>query len=1167
MNHHISLLGAAILLSSAASTNALDYNDPYWANPNINTDFVDHFDSPTLNRNVWKVESDIFVNGEDIDYQDVEYPSPDWTIRSGQPDIGALDGAALNLKARFMDGEIQDLYNKDGKPLFIRSGRIESQITDDTTFTYGKFEARLKMPPARHAEFPAWWLLGNYPDVGWTACQELDIVEFTGANPDLLPQTFWTAPYTVHGGVGLSYQNLGIPYPSNSYNTYGVIKTPDKVEWYVNGQLTQTFSRDNQGDDQPWPYVTPMRMILNHAISHVEWPDVGHYLKWSTDPNVANATGSSYVDEQGIRQYEYIDVDGMAANIGREGTDFLVDYVAHWPLPDSEPTAKYVDNSKYSFFRDSNNTRGFYNLRGWLAPVSVTGDAWEDNGYPDDYRSNGPDNAADGYVGSKWSTPADDELHWIDIDYGANKNIDYLWIEWGWNLPAAYDIYGKTDGGDWELVTTREQSAAIWSTHTMTINKTYRHLKLVTKGRIDKANPIWLLEFKAFEDVPDQYPMPAGTVEQDPNTTVLNNGDFSDALQSWNTESFNGADPVFTADNGALTMTLTDAGADEGSVQLHQNGFTLERDYRYELSFDAHASANRDLVVRVSQDDLNPSPAMTSLKETLSLSTTPQTYQFVFDYAGMNSSGRLAFLMGNLGTEGLTLDNVVLRRTDYLGTGEPLVAAMDATNLVSVSDGWETDWWGVASRAVDGSLDTRASGNDGQSEGQDLSVSVRIPEFFEVKEVLIAGDNSPERSLDQFKVNFGDGQTLMDWTPSSTDGVYESFNQFQQTPPMGERDFEFFFRPPAGGLVEVTDVQLMAIDHKPYRIYVLPLDGNGRVTPASGVRYSNSQDDSATYTFTPAEGESIADVLIDGVSVGAVDQYTFNNIDANHTIAISFTSGNGPTDPNPTNVAPGATVTTSSAIQPVTLINDTDPATRWESAFDVATAEVVLDFGHAMSLSHSELHWEAANAAEYRVQGSADGQTWTTLYTHRDGAFGARTDAFPLSGQYRYLKLSNDQRSDGNLWGYSVYEWEVYGEPADGSTPDPVEAPLMFTSASASTSLQTADFAIDNNGGTRWESTHQNDGQWFQVDLGAVKTLMSLSIDWEAANAAQYEVLVSTDGVNWNLSALKNGGQFGNRSDQFKLDEQARYVRLNLLQRSDGNLWGYSIFEISATGF
>ena len=43
-----------------------------------------------------------------------------------------------------------------------------------------------------------------------------------------------------------------------------------------------------------------------------------------------------------------------------------------------------------------------------------------------------------------------------------------------------------------------------------------------------------------------------------------------------------------------------------------------------------------------------------------------------------------------------------------------------------------------------------------------------------------------------------------------------------------------------------------------------------------------------SFTITPAASYHVADVLVDGASVGAVTSYTFNNVTANHTIAASF---------------------------------------------------------------------------------------------------------------------------------------------------------------------------------------------------------------------------------------------------------------------------------------
>src|SRR5512137_816992 len=61
---------------------------------------------------------------------------------------------------------------------------------------------------------------------------------------------------------------------------------------------------------------------------------------------------------------------------------------------------------------------------------------------------------------------------------------------------------------------------------------------------------------------------------------------------------------------------------------------------------------------------------------------------------------------------------------------------------------------------------------------------------------------------------------------------------------------------------------------------------NGTVTPAgvTNVNYNGGQ----SYTITPSTGYHVADVLVDGVSVGAVTSHTFSNVTANHTIDASF---------------------------------------------------------------------------------------------------------------------------------------------------------------------------------------------------------------------------------------------------------------------------------------
>ncbi len=61
---------------------------------------------------------------------------------------------------------------------------------------------------------------------------------------------------------------------------------------------------------------------------------------------------------------------------------------------------------------------------------------------------------------------------------------------------------------------------------------------------------------------------------------------------------------------------------------------------------------------------------------------------------------------------------------------------------------------------------------------------------------------------------------------------------------------------------------------------------NGSINPSGSVGVNHGSNQS--FVIMPDAGYHVADVLVDGVSVGAVTNYDFNNVTANHTIAASF---------------------------------------------------------------------------------------------------------------------------------------------------------------------------------------------------------------------------------------------------------------------------------------
>ena len=73
---------------------------------------------------------------------------------------------------------------------------------------------------------------------------------------------------------------------------------------------------------------------------------------------------------------------------------------------------------------------------------------------------------------------------------------------------------------------------------------------------------------------------------------------------------------------------------------------------------------------------------------------------------------------------------------------------------------------------------------------------------------------------------------------------------------------------------------------------------HGSITPTGkvGVYRGNNQ----SFSITPDAGYAVADVLVDGQSVGAQTSYTFENVTADHTISVTFRSTGGGTVNPPT---------------------------------------------------------------------------------------------------------------------------------------------------------------------------------------------------------------------------------------------------------------------------
>ncbi|WP_055598754.1 glycosyl hydrolase family 8 [Streptomyces aureus] len=107
------------------------------------------------------------------------------------------------------------------------------------------------------------------------------------------------------------------------------------------------------------------------------------------------------------------------------------------------------------------------------------------------------------------------------------------------------------------------------------------------------------------------------------------------------------------------------------------------------------------------------------------------------------------------------------------------------------------------------------------------------------------------------------------------------------------------------------------------------------------------------------------------------------------------------------------------------LAVDGSAATRWASLEGVDPQWIRIDLGANHTISRVKLNWEDAYGKTYRIQTSADGSTWSDVYstTAGDGA----TDDLTVSGSGRYVRMYGTGR--GTAYGYSLWEFEVYGAP------------------------------------------------------------------------------------------------------------------------------------------
>jgi beta-glucanase (GH16 family) len=267
-------------------------------------------------------------------------------------------------------------------------------------------------------------------------------------------------------------------------------------------------------------------------------------------------------------------------------------------------------------------------------------------------------------------------------------------------------------------------------------------------------------------------------------------------------------------------------------------------------------------------------------------------------------------------------------------------------------------------------------------------------------------------------------------------------------------------------------------------------------------------------------------------------------------------SGGGGTG---TNIAQGKPTTASSvenATFPASNATDGNLGTRWSSAFS-DPQWIQVDLGQSYNISHVTLNWEAAYARSYQIQTSANGTTWTNIFSTTTGDGG--TDDLAVTGTGRYIRMNGSARA--TPYGYSLFEFGVQGTPGGGGTATLLSQGHPATASSLENATFPASNAVDGNTGTRWSSGF-SDPQSLQVDLGATHSISRVVLNWEAAYATAFQIQTSNDASTWTTIFSTTTGTGG--VQDLAVSGSGRYVRM--LGSHRATPYGYSLWEFQAFG-
>jgi beta-glucanase (GH16 family) len=134
--------------------------------------------------------------------------------------------------ARIEDGKLVIEARREN---FDNRHYTSARLLTDKTFTqtYGRFEARIKIPRGQGI-WPAFWLLGtNFASINWPACGEIDIMENIGNEPGTVHGTVHGPAYSGGKGIGGPVVLPNGAAVADDFHVFAVACEPERITWFM----------------------------------------------------------------------------------------------------------------------------------------------------------------------------------------------------------------------------------------------------------------------------------------------------------------------------------------------------------------------------------------------------------------------------------------------------------------------------------------------------------------------------------------------------------------------------------------------------------------------------------------------------------------------------------------------------------------------------------------------------------------------------------------------------------------------------------------------------------------------------------------------------------------------------------------------------------------------